>query len=411
MFYYNATFVPNKFLVVGAGGTGSRLVPLLCQFLKTLPWIPSPQIVLADPDVVEEKNLVRQNFIRQDIGKNKAVVLATRYSRHYEMNIHPHPHAVQGGNESLFRVFSDRENTRLGVLDNAVIFLCVDSIIARKQIVKTLLAGSPSARNKWLILDAGNEDDFGQIKLFTTGYGYCPDIAKKDILPQLVLPGNLIPFDVKIPDIPLSVGDYANMKEGKATGGCADLDQTLAINTQMAVNMLSIFQNFCYGKRILYHRLNVSLTEGAQPQYITLPWLLENSISAPDMPYSTNIGGTGEEKLAIDVENAALFLMKQSMSSSSVITGFSNMYQQDVLSPLIDFRDSAGLPVPEVVNKHPEFWSENRKKRISMEKLKAIKEKKASEKADSEEAKELQDTAKLIAEARQLLDQTPAVVG
>jgi hypothetical protein len=38
------------------------------------------RFIIADGDIVEEKNLNRQNFVRSDLGENKARVLAERYS-------------------------------------------------------------------------------------------------------------------------------------------------------------------------------------------------------------------------------------------------------------------------------------------------------------------------------------------
>ena len=43
--------------------------------------------VLNDYDFVEEQNLYRQNFIRSDMGKNKADVLAIRYGSHFGIDI------------------------------------------------------------------------------------------------------------------------------------------------------------------------------------------------------------------------------------------------------------------------------------------------------------------------------------
>lgn len=65
----------NKILVVGAGGIGSYLVPFLVKASQTLPL----DITVMDFDIVEEKNLLYQNYEPEDVGKNKAEVLAERY--------------------------------------------------------------------------------------------------------------------------------------------------------------------------------------------------------------------------------------------------------------------------------------------------------------------------------------------
>lgn len=69
---------PVKIVMLGAGGTGGHAAPHLYRLLHALER--PVKIIIADGDVVEPKNLVRQNFIFADLGRNKAQVLAERYS-------------------------------------------------------------------------------------------------------------------------------------------------------------------------------------------------------------------------------------------------------------------------------------------------------------------------------------------
>ena len=46
----------------------------------TPPEVGCKDYILADGDIVEDKNLVRQNFSFTDVGENKAAVMAERYS-------------------------------------------------------------------------------------------------------------------------------------------------------------------------------------------------------------------------------------------------------------------------------------------------------------------------------------------
>ncbi|WP_409967669.1 ThiF family adenylyltransferase [Bengtsoniella intestinalis] len=69
---------PIKIVMLGAGGTGGHIAPHLYRLLYALDRPVS--FILCDGDLVEQKNLVRQNFIAADIGQNKAKVLAERYS-------------------------------------------------------------------------------------------------------------------------------------------------------------------------------------------------------------------------------------------------------------------------------------------------------------------------------------------
>ena len=69
---------PANIFVIGAGGTGGYIIPHLYRicFAANRP----TRVVICDGDIVEAKNLIRQNFIGQDIGQNKAKVLSERYA-------------------------------------------------------------------------------------------------------------------------------------------------------------------------------------------------------------------------------------------------------------------------------------------------------------------------------------------
>jgi len=69
---------PVKIVMLGGGGTGGHIAPHLYRLLYALDR--PVRFIIADADVVETKNLVRQNFIHADLGENKAKTLAERYS-------------------------------------------------------------------------------------------------------------------------------------------------------------------------------------------------------------------------------------------------------------------------------------------------------------------------------------------
>lgn len=76
---------PVKIVMLGAGGTGGHIAPHLYRLLHALDR--PVEVIIADGDIVEEKNLVRQNFIACDLGRNKAQVLAERYASAFGMEI------------------------------------------------------------------------------------------------------------------------------------------------------------------------------------------------------------------------------------------------------------------------------------------------------------------------------------
>ena len=64
--------------MLGAGGTGGYVAPYVFRLLHMLDR--PARFVVCDGDIVEPKNLDRQNFVPADLGENKARVLAERYS-------------------------------------------------------------------------------------------------------------------------------------------------------------------------------------------------------------------------------------------------------------------------------------------------------------------------------------------
>ena len=71
---------PLKTLVIGAGGTGSKVtigLKNIHQGLRALGF-PGLDVILADGDTVSESNLIRQSFYPSDVGLNKADVLINR---------------------------------------------------------------------------------------------------------------------------------------------------------------------------------------------------------------------------------------------------------------------------------------------------------------------------------------------
>ena len=63
---------PVKIVIIGAGGTGGNIIPHLYRIAFSSDR--HCKIVICDGDIVERKNLIRQNFAACDIGENKAQV-------------------------------------------------------------------------------------------------------------------------------------------------------------------------------------------------------------------------------------------------------------------------------------------------------------------------------------------------
>jgi molybdopterin/thiamine biosynthesis adenylyltransferase len=173
IFFNNTSFYRGvtqlNIFVVGCGGTGSYLVPNLARLLS----VKQSEnlhtcLYLIDRDEVEEKNLLRQNFIQSDIGKNKAVALATRYSRAFGIPIA----AVEDywpvhSNSDTHSWLIDILRNTVNIFNNPQINDEVNLIISCVDNVKTRIAideyRKEFIRHTPIWIDTGNEEFRGQV--------------------------------------------------------------------------------------------------------------------------------------------------------------------------------------------------------------------------------------------------------
>jgi len=153
-------------VVLGVGGTGGYLIPTLTRYMYLLrdanlisaltDRFEDINLLLIDGDAVEQKNLVRQNFVSEDIGKNKAEVLAERYSKHFGVDITCFPEYVSDSAD-LVRIFKALDPNHV-----KVIIGCVDNNKTRLLIHKATQAYTKTNEPVFWI-DAGNEEHHGQV--------------------------------------------------------------------------------------------------------------------------------------------------------------------------------------------------------------------------------------------------------
>ena len=110
----------RKILIIGAGGIGSYLIPLLNQTKLY-------DITVADPDIVETKNLTYQNFVDDEVGQNKAGAMGSRYTSISFSNRYP--------------ILTEKQ-----MKGYDLVVCCVDNLGVRRTLYNTTL--------KWLDLRA-----------------------------------------------------------------------------------------------------------------------------------------------------------------------------------------------------------------------------------------------------------------
>lgn len=130
---------PFTLTVVGCGGTGGFVAEGLARLLPT-----HATLVLVDHDRVEERNLGRQSFTREDLGCFKSQALAERLARRYGR---PVAYSVLPAGMAQL----DRTQLVVG---------CVDNGLARQDIAGKV--GGRAFGPQWWV-DAGNGENYGQV--------------------------------------------------------------------------------------------------------------------------------------------------------------------------------------------------------------------------------------------------------
>ncbi len=142
-----------KILIVGVGGTGGYVLRDLARFLYSIERRTEDyeiELSIVDPDLVEEKNLLRQNFAPTDLGQNKANVSAARLSRMFGLSIKSYAEKMDF---QFLNKIRGSENTPLLIVG------CVDNNDARREINKYM--GMRHKNVYWI--DSGNEKSSGQV--------------------------------------------------------------------------------------------------------------------------------------------------------------------------------------------------------------------------------------------------------
>lgn len=139
--------------LVGIGGTGGYILQSFMRMLKNFEI--RGLLTLADGDEVEEKNLLRQNFIQPDIGKKKVEVLARRYSNVYDMHIRTIDRYVENMEavESLFALGKSDWNYWPGRRVYRVLIGAVDNNKSRQLFHEFFI----QSKDDLIYIDAGND--------------------------------------------------------------------------------------------------------------------------------------------------------------------------------------------------------------------------------------------------------------
>ena len=149
---------PVKIVMLGAGGTGGHIAPHLYRLLYALER--PVRFVICDGDKVEEKNLVRQNFIPADLGENKAKVLAERYASAFGLETEYVPAFIEDRNglKQLLTPGVRRGNEQGRLREQVILIGAVDNNRSRRLCHQVF-----QETEDLIYIDSGNGEHTGQV--------------------------------------------------------------------------------------------------------------------------------------------------------------------------------------------------------------------------------------------------------
>ncbi|WP_320534269.1 PRTRC system ThiF family protein [Robbsia andropogonis] len=134
-----------KVSVIGAGGTGSAVLPHLARLHHAMVSLGHPggiECTVFDDDLVSESNVGRQGFYPVDVGQPKASILVNRIN-------------LLMGTQWKARVTKVARGT--AIQTDGLVIGCVDTRGARAAILQALCGGTG------YYMDCGNASDSGQV--------------------------------------------------------------------------------------------------------------------------------------------------------------------------------------------------------------------------------------------------------
>ena len=141
--------------VIGAGGTGSYLLPVLMRYLSSRTDVNDELIIrIIDGDKYDEGNVSRQEFAHSRIGKNKAEVQKEIYERKFP-------------NLKIMAIGEYLGENNIDVISNgSIVFCCVDNHFCRNLVSKHC-----QKLDDVLLISGGNEYVDGNVQSYLRAKG------------------------------------------------------------------------------------------------------------------------------------------------------------------------------------------------------------------------------------------------
>jgi molybdopterin/thiamine biosynthesis adenylyltransferase len=210
-----------KVKVIGCGGIGGCLLPVLCRILNygtACFAFDDVDIHLIDGDIYEERNRERQLF--RDRG-NKADITKKMLEEDFpNLFIRSHP------------VYIDTENVNMLIEENDVVFLCVDNHKTRHLVTRHC----EDTLQDVVLISGGNNLDSGNVQVFIRRGGWNQTIPLDESHPEIANPDDKHPSEIEV-------------REGCLEQAVAE-PQLLIANNFAAALMLNAFHGLVYREGI-----------------------------------------------------------------------------------------------------------------------------------------------------------------
>ncbi len=258
-----------RFIVVGAGGTGSFAVPAIARLIYELKQQQnkSAEMLIVDPDVVENGNIPRSNFCFAEIGRYKAQTLAERVSTAW-------------GIETSFSCerFDPEKHLKSSTSDYrslTIIVGCVDNFMARREMHRALdeFRSYGDASRLWWI-DGGNGRTSGQVLLGST---------TKRLKVEQYFTGTSICRALPSPSLQHSDLLEPEKVEAKSDASCPERirlgEQGLYINQRVAVEMVEILSSLLLTRNLRRFAVYFEFESGTAKSLYSTPTMVSGAFN------------------------------------------------------------------------------------------------------------------------------------
>ena len=206
---------PNEVIVIGAGGTGSILIPNLARFLNSINFEGS--LVIADGDSYDEGNIDRQSFSLQHVGLNKSEYQALVVSSQI-------PNFAN--NVDFIPEYLSKEDIDTLIDENSVVINCADN-----NTVRIFVENRVNELNDAVHICCGNDLRSGQVQISMVRNG-------ERLTPTI--------FD--------EAPDLQNEDEDRSQMSCEEIAQLPSGGQLIAANMMSASLALCYVVQLMGNR-------------------------------------------------------------------------------------------------------------------------------------------------------------